>query len=265
MSTKKALLIGINYRGTNAALRGCINDVHNVRDYLLKNGYKDNDITIMTDDTVIKPKRKNMITAILELIMSKADQLYLHYSGHGSWQKDLNGDEKDGRDETLVPLDYRTSGMLTDDQLRGLLTFMDPRSKFTIVLDCCHSGTGMDLAYSLCTARRMIRIKRGRRYIRKRKLVTFMKKDRRYFKTPGQVVMVSGCLDKQTSADGYEENKYQGALTYCLLKVLEENKSADWGDLIDDVRGTLKSLKYNQIATLTSGRRLSLNSKVDFC
>lgn len=33
-SRRRALLIGINYPGTSAALMGCINDVHNVRDFL---------------------------------------------------------------------------------------------------------------------------------------------------------------------------------------------------------------------------------------
>ena len=33
--TKIALLIGINYYGTSAELRGCINDVNNINNYLI--------------------------------------------------------------------------------------------------------------------------------------------------------------------------------------------------------------------------------------
>ena len=36
---KRALLVGINYYGTNNKLNGCINDVENINNFLLKNGY----------------------------------------------------------------------------------------------------------------------------------------------------------------------------------------------------------------------------------
>ena len=34
------------------------------------------------------------------------DCLFMHYSGHGGSMKDDNGDEADGMDETMVPVDY---------------------------------------------------------------------------------------------------------------------------------------------------------------
>ena len=43
------------------------------------------------------------------------DYLFFHYSGHGGQQADKDGDEADGKDETLVPLDYQTAGQITDD------------------------------------------------------------------------------------------------------------------------------------------------------
>ena len=257
MTTKKALLVGINYRGTSSALNGCINDVQSMKAYLRKNGYKTRDLTIMTDDTEVKPTRSNIITALLNLLLSGADQLFFHYSGHGSWEWDVSGDERDGRDESLVPLDYQDAGMLTDDQLRGLLTFMHPNSKFTVILDCCHSGTGMDLTYNLRTRTRWVRGMRKR--------VTSMYKDRRYTDTPGQVIMLSGCLDKQYSADAYEEGKYQGAMTFCLLKALKSKESETWGQLIVQIQKLLKKNRYAQIANLTSGQALDLDSAFTFC
>lgn len=265
MTTKKALLIGINYRGTSSALNGCINDVNNMKEYLLKNNYIDADITVMTDDTELKPTRANMIAEIMKLIQSGADRLFLHYSGHGSWIKDTSGDEADGRDETLVPLDYTKSGMIVDDQLRGLLTFMPANSKLTAVFDCCHSGTGMDLAYNLTSEKRLVRVKKGRMFVRSFENFLVMKKDVRYKDTPGQVIMLSGCLDKQYSADAFQEGKYQGALTFCLLKTLESEKPSNWQDLVTKVRDLLKKNNYDQIANLTSGRELSLATAVEFC
>ena len=39
--SKKALLIGINYIGTSSALNGCINDVENIKRYLLTKDYRE--------------------------------------------------------------------------------------------------------------------------------------------------------------------------------------------------------------------------------
>lgn len=265
MSTKKALLVGINYRGTGSELNGCINDVNAVKQYLLKSGYGEQDITMLTDDTEIKPTHRNISTALHALIMSGAEQLYFHYSGHGSWQKDTSGDEADGRDESIVPIDYAATGMLTDDQLRGLLSFMPVRSKLTAVLDSCHSGTALDLAYSLKAGYKIANVRRGRRMVKTRVPTLTMQKDQHYKPTPGPVTMISGCLDIQTSADAYEEGKYQGALTYCLLKALEVKSDYTWVELITTIRALLKQHGYQQIANLTSGQSLDLSSTVVFC
>lgn len=48
---RKALLIGINYTGTDHALQGCINDVHNMRDFLVQEqGFHPADMVMLTDD-----------------------------------------------------------------------------------------------------------------------------------------------------------------------------------------------------------------------
>eukprot|EP00961_Rhodomonas_salina_P243011 3283520-Rhodomonas_salina.1 len=38
------------------------------------------------------------------------DNLFMHYSGHGGSMPDDNGDEEDGMDETMVPVDYQRCG-----------------------------------------------------------------------------------------------------------------------------------------------------------
>ncbi len=41
----------------------------------------------------------------------------MHYSGHGGSAKDKTGDEDDGKDETMIPVDYKTSGQIKDDEI----------------------------------------------------------------------------------------------------------------------------------------------------
>src|SRR5262245_1686310 len=103
---KRALLIGINkYQIAGADLRGCVNDVEDLRNARTENhGFDKKGITVMTDSAATK---KAMETGIKRLIRDskKGDVALLHYSGHGSNVPDDNGDESDGRDETLCPTD----------------------------------------------------------------------------------------------------------------------------------------------------------------
>src|SRR5690242_11993178 len=103
---KYALLVGINYKGSQNELSGCINDVTDMRAALIQYfGYAPEHITLISDDTDIKPTRANIL-AQLALLCSHADasQVFFHYSGHGSYVRDTNHDESDGRDECICPV-----------------------------------------------------------------------------------------------------------------------------------------------------------------
>jgi hypothetical protein len=70
-------------------------------------------------------------------------------TGHGGKLKDQDGDEKDGYDETLVPLDYGSAGQIRDDDLYNILVAPMKEGVFaTCIMDCCHSGTVLDLPYT---------------------------------------------------------------------------------------------------------------------
>lgn len=70
-------------------------------------------------------------------------------AGHGGRVRDDDyGEEEDGYDETLVPVDYTSSGQIRDDDL--FTTLVSPMaSGVTLVslMDCCHSATVLDLPY----------------------------------------------------------------------------------------------------------------------
>jgi hypothetical protein len=49
-------------------------------------------------------------------------------------------------DETICPVDFDRAGMITDDTIFNLIVAPLPSGcRLTAVMDCCHSGTGMDL------------------------------------------------------------------------------------------------------------------------
>ena len=49
------------------------------------------------------------------------DSLWFHYSGHGGQTKDKDGDEGDGYDETIYPMDHETAGHLVDDDMHEIM------------------------------------------------------------------------------------------------------------------------------------------------
>jgi hypothetical protein len=58
------------------------------------------------------------------------------------------GDEEDGYDETLIPVDFQKQGQIRDDDLlRILVRPMKEGVTMTCLMDCCHSGTVLDLPY----------------------------------------------------------------------------------------------------------------------
>lgn len=150
--TRRAVLIGINYVGTESELSGCHNDVLNIKRYLMAvHGFEESNIVLLMDDGKhILPTRNNIMKAFQDLAQSSraGDTCVLHYSGHGGNVKDVSGDEPDRRDETLVPLDFDSAGHIIDDDLFKALVVKIPKGALLMCLmDSCHSGTVLDLPY----------------------------------------------------------------------------------------------------------------------
>mmetsp|Transcript_33440 Transcript_33440/g.86914 ORF Transcript_33440/g.86914 Transcript_33440/m.86914 type:complete len:234 (-) Transcript_33440:886-1587(-) len=148
--TKKALLIGINYPGTSAELRGCVNDVKAMMQYLQQNGF--NNIKVLHDGGGAElPTRANIMAGARWLVQDAkiGDALFFHFSGHGAQQEDPRFMEEDAMDETIVPCDFAGAGMIVDDELFDALVATLPSGcRLTAVMDCCHSGTGLDLPFT---------------------------------------------------------------------------------------------------------------------
>lgn len=224
---KRALLIGINYTGTNDALNGCINDIQNINDVLTKRcGYDAKNIRILTDNTTVKPTRAQIESHVTWLARDckAGDTLVFYYSGHGSQITDRNGDETDGKDDVIVPLDYKNSGIISDDWMFLNLSSVLPSGvtlwSFT---DCCHSGTIMDLQYNLqCNSvYRPGKLPKTLEYNTAEWTNQFSFVTERSRVTSADVYSFSGCLDPQTSADAFIRNQAQGAFTACLLEFIE--------------------------------------------
>ncbi|KAL9683003.1 hypothetical protein QQ045_014815 [Rhodiola kirilowii] len=153
---KKAVICGISYRFSRHELKGCINDAKCMR-FMLINKFKfpSESIIMLTEeetDPYKIPTKQNIRMALYWLVQGcqPGDSLLFHYSGHGSRQRNYNGDEVDGYDETLCPLDFETQGMIVDDEInQTIVRPLIPGVRLHAIIDACHSGTVLDLPF-LC-------------------------------------------------------------------------------------------------------------------
>ena len=253
---RRALLVGINYAGPahprSRTLRGCINDVESMRAFTTKLGYQSR---VLRDD-----RRDDMPTAarikgeLRQLAQWTKEgpgrQALVHFSGHGTRDIDLNGDEADGRDEVIVPSDLR---YISDDTLRKIMAECAPDASVFFLMDCCHSGSALDLPY-------IYGVQPPRDGAARRA-------------TP-LCYMMSGCKDQQTSADGYNlvsskyarGGQYNGALTKAFLQHVTPEPAV--APLVESVRHHLRTQRdgrgrrrYYQIPQFSASEPLTDASK----
>ncbi|KAH7884322.1 peptidase C14, caspase domain-containing protein [Phlebopus sp. FC_14] len=283
---KKALCIGINYFGQKGQLAGCINDANNVKAFLIRQyGYKAEDMVVLTDDSrnaLEIPTKQNIIMAMQWLIRgaSPNDSLFFHYSGHGGQTKDLDGDEDDGYDEVIYPVDYEVNGHIVDDNMHEIMVKNLPAGcRLTAIFDSCHSGSVLDLPYIYSTEGKikepnllaaagqdlfgavtsyatkdfggMMSSLSGLANIATGNAQKADKITKATRTSAADVISWSGCKDSQTSADTQEAGRATGAMSYAFMTVLSANPQLSYQQLLVAIRDILRA-KYSQKPQLSS-------------
>nr|CAB3461072.1 unnamed protein product [Digitaria exilis] len=146
MGEKRAVLVGINYPGTKAELKGCHNDVARMRRCLVDRfGFDESGIRVLVDDgSGPQPTGANIRRELARLVgdARPGDLLFFHYSGHGTRLPAETGQDDDtGYDECIVPCDMN---LITDQDFTELVQKVPRGCLFTIVSDSCHSGGLLD-------------------------------------------------------------------------------------------------------------------------
>lgn len=242
---RKALLIGVNYFGTSNELRGCINDVHHMRELLVREGFNPRDIVVLTDDQrdpQFQPTRDNILRACQWLVAGaqRGDVLFFHFSGHGSQKPDDSGMEADGYNETICPVDMR---QIIDDELWSNLVYPLPSGvRLTAIMDCCHSGTGLDLPFTWNMGWR---------------------EDENPSHSCGDVQLFSGCQDDQCSSDGdVERFKIGGAMTNAFIRAYKAQPFQPYPEFLERLRHNLRKAGFSQRPQLSSSQAFHVGEKV---
>lgn len=261
----RALLIGINYYGTSAELSGCVNDVRQEMASFQRTGFPVEEMAILVDEKNFPncsglPTRANIVKFMAWLVKdAKAgDILFMHYSGHGTQTKAAN-DSYEQYDQVICPCDYDTAGCILDDDIFDLMCKNLPKGvRLTVLFDCCHSGSMLDLPYMF----------QGTGAVTASNDNYHMNQVRQDNFCAADVLMISGCADTQTSADvgntatiGNGTSGAGGAGTQCLTYTLLNTQSLTYKNMVVKTREMLLSKGFDQIPQLSASKPLNLNDR----
>ncbi|WMV12586.1 hypothetical protein MTR67_005971 [Solanum verrucosum] len=264
---KRAVLCGINYRGHAKSLKGSINDALSMRYFLVeKLGFPIASVIVLTEDEKDPykyPTKANIRSALRWLVHGcrSGDSLVFHYSGHGARVRDRDGDEIDGHDESLCPVDYETEGRILDDEINSTIVRpLPPGAILHGIIDTCFSGTFLDLPF-LCRINRAGYFKWEDHRIRGYKGTS-----------GGTAFSISACDDHQSSGDTTAFTGVpMGALTYSFIQTLEQETKLTYGRLIMSMQNKIqeaqKGLGLNganetQEPQLSSSEPFDIHSKL---
>ena len=249
---KRAFMVGISHYDT--ALTGYqwnningVEDINLLSPILKKQGFY---LTTLLDEQATYQNITNQLSNFTNQT-KKGDIVYLHFSAHGQPVEDLNGDEEDGWDEAIVPIDayknykkgvYEGKKHLLDDQLntyiKKLRTKIGTTGFLYVVIDACHAGTS-----SRANDETVRGTKVGFTYHNKVFKPSAQRKS--HFKveaTPkmSHVMFLEACRPDQVNMEIKVDGKRYGPLSYNIAQALQAKPlSANGNDFLNQVKASI--------------------------
>lgn len=243
-SRNVAVLIGIgNYPSSSQW-----NSIHSQNDIiLLENNLKEKGFLIKTlvDNQATK---RNIINTLEALIANSetGDNVLIHFSCHGQQMSDVSRDEKDERDEAIIPYDaqkyykknvYTGENHLTDDELNVYINRLKRKLGKTgmifISVDACHSGDVLRAEQNDSIDEELLKYERGTYYVFASEAkpckpnTTNMVKRNKVTSKGARLFTVSACSSNERNFEYIERKgtvkKFYGSLSYCMSRLIKES------------------------------------------
>lgn len=234
---KKAVVVGANYRNSNAQLAGCINDALNIANWLIECAdFKPENVRILTDDkpnnSPDRANKTNLIKSIewLTKDANATDLLFFSFAGHGAMIHDESDESIDNK-TNVIYLPRSEIIPVMDWQLRSML--LDTPAKLIGLLDCCQSGGIFDLKYKLnpeLTSRQDVKESRA------------------------NITIISACGDYEFTPDTADG----GRLTLAFLRCIRSMPSAT----IVQVFNFLMQEIFETVPEIHCGRLIDINQSL---
>jgi hypothetical protein len=175
------------------------------------------------------PRPEEFIKWLKIFLDITTENLTVYYAGHGSQIKDKSGDEESGYDQVMV---FDTGYIIDDDLAVILQTHTKGKAKVTLINDCCHSGTILDIPKDILKAEKEF---------------------------PANIMQISSAADSQTAKQmsGLGNVKsIQGLFTYYFFTKIRENPLLTPTQAVKELSPLLK--KYTQdIIVIPTSRNLT--------
>jgi len=252
----KALLVGINaYPNPNNNLRGCINDIVDMENFIASKNkvYAKENIKTLTDSRATK---KRILDHLNWLLMGAyaGDQILFHYSGHGA-QLPSKGNtfEQDGLDEIICPYDFSdsdtTNTAISDKEFTKIFATIPKGVHFVWISDSCHSEDlsrkqhiAESLTFDAPTDRRFRRFNHAPQQSFSSTAASLSAAP-----MPLHGALLSGCASHQLSADAFINNRFNGAFTHYLIKnLIQYGQDMSMQDIVKYVNMDLMENDYDQ-------------------
>ena len=272
---RQALCVGINeFRSLprSSWLSGCVNDADDASRALRKFGFTARSTQVLRDSEATKKKVMSALTGMVRAARP-GDHLVFTFSSHGTQVPSEPGeDEPDGLDEAFACHDIRQAGddwdrgtVIVDDELRDLFATVPDGVLVEVLLDTCHSGSGLkdldDIQQAMLLGRRPRYLPpptpTGLRRARTIRAATPRSVDRKALveltTTRGSTakpVLYAACRPEQTAADATFGGRANGAFTHLFLQALAEDPSRSRRQLQSTVLSGLKGGDFEQRSTL---------------
>lgn len=274
---RRALCVGINEFASlpqTSWLAGCANDANDIAKALRPLGFTARSTTVLTDAAATK---KAVMANLTQLVTTAkaGDHLVFTISSHGTQVPNEPGgdDEPDGLDEAFACYDIRQKGdqwdrdtVIVDDELRDLFARVPSGVLLEVLLDTCHSGTGLKDLDEVMQAQLLGRkprflpapTRRGLEQTRAlRAVVPVRTVDRKALVeltrsrgTASKPVLFAACKPDQTASDATFDGRSNGAFTYLFLKAMRDVPGATRTELLRTVTAGLKAGDFSQRSTL---------------
>lgn len=250
---KRALVIGVkDYPNLKPEhqLRGCLNDVEAWRQLLVEQFAFEKELVVC----LANPDRKTILAQFESHLIAAStlgDLVVFAYSGHGSYTWDLEGDEADDYDETIVPSDCHYSPLqepaqITDDELYDLnarlLEKLGPQGFAAYFFDCCHAGTqlrGLERARLLPPELPPRPVDLPPRRTTGEAL---------FAPDPERYVVLSACQDDQKAYETTDvgSGRSRGAFSLALNTTMQRCPGATYAEIFDSAAASLRKISPAQ-------------------
>merc|ERR1719247_1179146 len=120
--------------------------------------------------------------------------------------------------------------MISDDDIaERIVNHLPEGVRLTALMDSCHSGSGLDLPFVWNSSARNWR------------------EETNPYHSAGDVLLISGCEDSQTSADVCDPySQPGGAMTTVFCAALRRNPCPTYPELLQDMLSTMRRKGYSQ-------------------